>query len=111
MAGNLGDLDELAVGRAARDLHAFLEQLRLVETVELVAMAMTLVDQPRAVRALRERSRCQLTWILAETHRPAEFIDAEQITQLVNHFGRRVGITFGRIGVLESRDVARVFDR
>src|SRR5918993_2276664 len=43
VARQLRDLDELAVGRSARDAHALLRERRLVEAVELEAMAMTLV--------------------------------------------------------------------
>ena len=57
MAGQLGDLDELAVGRAAGDPQAVLGERPLVEAVELVAVAVTLVNRARAVDALGERAR------------------------------------------------------
>ena len=44
MRRQLDDLDELAVERAADDLEAVLGERLLVEAVELVAVAMALVD-------------------------------------------------------------------
>src|SRR5438128_2394603 len=58
--GELRNLDELAVGRAARHLHAVLCQRCLVETVEFEAMTMALVDQILAVDSPRDRSRREL---------------------------------------------------
>src|SRR5581483_10695258 len=54
MVGQLGDLDELAVGRAARNPKAVLDERPLVQAVELVAVAMPLVNEGRAVNALRQ---------------------------------------------------------
>ena len=45
MARQLGDLDELAVGRSAGDAQAVLGERALVEAVELVAVAMALVNR------------------------------------------------------------------
>ena len=50
VAGQLDHLDELAVERAADDLQALVGQRLLVEAVELVAMAMALVDHVGAVQ-------------------------------------------------------------
>src|SRR5256886_15639739 len=44
-----GDLDELAVRRAARDAHAVLRQRALVQAVELVAVTVPLGDRVRPV--------------------------------------------------------------
>ena len=56
VAGQFGDLDELAVRRAARDLQAAFGERSLVEAIELVAVTMPLVDQAGPVDFLRERS-------------------------------------------------------
>src|SRR5579862_4503341 len=97
MPGQLGDLDELAVRRTARDAQAVLVERFLVQAVELVAVTMTLVNQRLAVDALRERSRRELARIAPQAHRPAELVDAEQIAQLVDQLRRRVGIALRRI--------------
>ena len=110
MAGELGDLDELAVGRSARDPQAVFGERALVEAVELVAMAMALVNQVGAVDAVGERAGRELAGVAAEPHRAAELVDAEQVAQLVDHLGGRLGIALGRIGVGEAGDVARVLD-
>ena len=59
MAGQLGDLDELAVGRSARDPQAVLGERPLVQAVELVAVAMALVDQRRRRRRAAPASRAR----------------------------------------------------
>src|SRR5438067_4859237 len=106
-----GDLDELAVRRAARDAHAVLRQRALVQAVELVAVTVPLGDRVRPVDALRQRSWRELAGVAAQAHGAAEIVDAEQIAQLVDHFRGALGIDFGRIGVVQTRDVARVLDR
>ena len=45
MAGQLADLDKLAIRRSARDPQAVFGQRPLVLAVELVAVAMPLVNQ------------------------------------------------------------------
>src|SRR5262249_59541538 len=57
MRGQLDDLDELAVERAADDLEALVGQRLLVQTVELVAVAVTLVDDIAAVQRVRPGAR------------------------------------------------------
>src|SRR5678815_3138130 len=54
VARDLGDLDELAIRRPARDPHAGLNELRLVQAVELVPMPVTFLNGRRVVDALRE---------------------------------------------------------
>src|SRR5215471_16194239 len=60
MRRQLDDLDELAVERAADDLEALVGERLLVETVELVAVAMPLVDHVAAVQRVRRRSGLEL---------------------------------------------------
>src|SRR5581483_5246096 len=56
MARELRDLDELAVGRPAGDAEAVLGQRPLVQAVELVAVAMTLVNERPPVNLVRQRA-------------------------------------------------------
>src|SRR4051812_12406741 len=111
MRRQLDDLDELAVERAADDLESFVGQRLLEQAVELVAVAVPLVDDVAAVQRVRFRSRAQLALVGAEPHRPAEIVHAEQVAQLVNHVGARLGRTLGGIGVRQAADVSRVLDR
>ncbi len=111
MARQFGDLDELAVGRAAGDLHAVLRKHRLVLRVEFEAMAMPFVDQARAVCTFGHRPRRELAGVFAEPHRPAEFVDPEEIAQLEDDLRRRVRVALGRIGIGKSGNIARVLDR
>src|SRR3989442_15723627 len=78
MARQLGDLDEFAVGRAARNTEPVLDERAFVDAVELVAVAMTLVHERHAVQTLRERARRELAGVTAQSHRAAEIVDAEQ---------------------------------
>src|SRR6185503_13915851 len=84
VARQLRDLDEFSVGRSARDAPAFLGERGLVEAVELEAMPMTLVDQVGAVNLARQRSGREIARIAAEAHGAAQFVDAEQVAQLVD---------------------------
>src|SRR6185295_16112797 len=110
MSGQLGDLDELAVGRAAGNLEAAIGQRALVQAVELVAVAMTLVNQVGAVDLLGQRAGRELARVAAEPYCVAEIVDAEKIAQLVDHLGARVRVALGRVGIGEAGHVARVFD-
>src|SRR6185503_3589258 len=107
----LDDLDELAVERAPHDFEPLLGQRLLVEAVELVAMAVALVDDVAAIEGVRLRPRFQLALVRPEPHRPAEIVHAEQIAQLVDHVGLRLGRALGRVGLGQPAHVPRVLDR
>src|SRR5690349_14526890 len=66
MLRQLHDLDEFAVLGAADNLQSALGQGALVEAVELVAMAVTLVNERLAVELPRSRSFLQLARVGAE---------------------------------------------
>src|SRR4051794_10945561 len=105
------DLDELAVGREAGHAKAALLQLRHVFGVHLVAMAVALVDLLHSIRLPRDRTFLQRARILAEAHRAAERVDADQVAQLVDDFVRRLIIELGRIRADHPHHVARELDR
>src|SRR3972149_6957801 len=111
MARQLGDLDELAVWRSAGDPQPVLDERAFVRAVELVAVTMTLVDQMDAVYALGERAWRELAGVAAKAHGAAEVVDTQQVSQLVNHFGRRVRGALGRIGIGQAGDMTRKLDR
>src|SRR5258705_5567297 len=89
MRRQLCDLDELAIWRSARHPHAVLRQRRLVQAVELEAVAMTLVDQALAVDLFRERSLHQLARVTSQAHRSTQVINTHPIAKLVDHPLRR----------------------
>src|SRR4051812_3620676 len=107
----LEDLDELPVQRAADDLQPLVGQRLLVEAVELVAVAMALVDHVAAVERVRLRAGAQLAGIGPEPHGPAQVVHAEQIAQLVYQVRLGVGRALRRVRVGQPADVPRVFDR
>ena len=74
-------------------------QRLLVEAVELVAMAMALVDDFLAVEPEGERVGREPAGVAAEPHRAAHVVDAEQVAQLVDDLVRRVLGDLGRVGV------------
>src|SRR5436190_87245 len=110
MVGQLDDLDELAIERAADDLQPLVGQRLFIETVELVAMPVALLDDVGAVERVRARSGLQLARVRSQPHRPAQVVDAEQVAQLVDDVGRRVRRALGGVGVGQAADVPRVFD-
>src|SRR4051812_25250955 len=71
----LDDLDELAVEGAAHDLHAVVGQGLLVEAVELVAVAVALLDHVLAIQLARQRAWLQGARVRAQAHRAAEIVD------------------------------------
>ena len=73
--GDFRDLDELAVGRTSRDLHAVLEQRRLVQAVELVPVPVPFMDDLVAVEPEGERIRREPAGVAAEPHRAALLLD------------------------------------
>ena len=95
MARQLRDLHELAVRRPAGNPQTVLDQRPLVQAVELVAVAMALVNEVGSVHALRQRTGRDLARVGAKPHRAAKRVDSEQIAQLVDHFRRRVGAALG----------------
>src|SRR5215471_492856 len=111
MRRQLDHLDELPVERASHDLEPALGERLLVETVELVAMAVTLVDHVAAVERVRLRSGLQLARVGPQPHGAAEIVHAEQIAQLVNDVGLRFGRAFGGVGVRQTTHVPRELDR
>src|SRR4051794_10523957 len=97
MRRQLDHLDELPIERASDDLESFLGDRLFVETVELETVTMALFDDVGAVQLVRLRAGLQLARIRPQAHRPSQVVDAQQIAQLVDDVGLRVGRAFGRI--------------
>src|ERR1043165_7293066 len=111
MALELDHLDELAVGRRAGDAEAALLELRDVLGVDLVAVAVALLDEIGAVRGAGDRAFLQRARILAEAHRAAQGVDADEVAQLVDDLVRRLVVELRRVGADHAADVARELDR
>src|SRR5260370_29347522 len=79
--------------------------------VEFIAVAMALADFELAVSLMRKRSGLQLAWPRAEPHGAAHFVHAQQFAQFINHAVGRLRIEFGTVRLLQSRYIARVFNR
>src|SRR3954451_7199108 len=90
VAFQLDDLDELAVGREAGHAEAAFLELRHVLGIDLVAMAVALVDLLDSICLPRDRTFLQRARILAEAHRAAEGVDADEVAQLVDDLVRRL---------------------
>src|SRR5262249_53982123 len=108
--GKLADLDVRAVGSLTGNPQARGPQPLFVLAVELVAMAMALVDFARSVRSIRETVLHQLTGPASQPHSAAEIVDAFQFAQLENHAMRGARVELGGIGRLQAAHVARKLD-
>src|SRR5262245_64390548 len=71
-------LDELAVERTTDDFESLIGQRFFVQAVELVTVAMSLVDHCLAVQLAGLRSGLELAGIGPEPHGAAEVVDAEE---------------------------------
>src|SRR5579864_4210589 len=110
MVRDFADLHVNSVRRLAGDAQAPRLQLVLVFAVELVAMAMALVNFAGAVGPVSETVFRQPAGPTAQTHGAAQFIHAFQLAQLEDHAMRRTGIEFGGIGVHQAAHIARILN-
>ena len=85
----------------------FVRQWGLVQGIEFVAMAVSLMDARCSVDAFGDGAWCQLARVPPEPHRAAQFIDAEQVSQFVDQLVRRVLVYFRGISAFEVAHVAR----
>ena len=109
VVGNFHDLDVRAIGRAARDAEPGVGERRSVFAIEFVAMAMAFGNLSRAVRFCSERAGLELAGPRAKPHRAAHLVHPEQLAKFVDHAIGCGGIELRGIGVIELRNLARVF--
>src|SRR5262245_43567208 len=93
--GQFDDLDKLAVERASHDLQSLVGQRFFKEAVELVPVAMPLVNDWLTIKLMRARSRLEFAGVRPQPHRASEVVNAEKIAQFVDHVLRRVGCALG----------------
>src|SRR5438067_9704905 len=108
--GDLDDLDELLLRPDTRDPQPVLLELREVVVVDLVALAVALLDNPLAVEARGEAPLAQHDRIEAEPHRAALVGDAPLLGQEVDHLVRRLRVELGGVRAGEAADVAGELD-
>ena len=107
VVGQLDDLDQPPLLERARDDEARVDELLAVLVVDLVAVAVALVDDGLVVGVARPRPLRDLDRLRAEPHRAAEILDLLLLREQVDHRVRRLGIHLGRVGALEPDDVPR----
>src|SRR5689334_15535726 len=75
MVLQFNNLHEFAVRRSAAENESLLLEQLAIGVVELVPMAMALVDQERAVKMRRQRAHAQLAWLRTKPHGAALLCD------------------------------------
>ena len=94
----LDDLDELAVRRFSGHEESMLREGLLIGPVELVAMPMPFVNDVAVVNLPSTGLLGKLTRILAQSHRAAQVIDGQKVTEFVDNLVLGVWITLRRVG-------------
>ena len=104
---DLDHLDEALVRRRARDHQAGGLEPAAQEVVDLVAVAVALVDHGLAVDLARGGALVQLDRVGAQAHRAAHVRDLLLLGQEVDDRVRRLGVELGRVRAVHADDVAR----
>src|SRR5918997_5930875 len=105
----LGYLDEPSVGGGAGEDHPRVGEGVPVAVVDLVAVAVALVDVVLVIHAGRERPRLDLAGVAAEAHGPAH-LHADLVGHYVYDRVRALGVEFGRVGPVQADHVAGELD-
>src|SRR4051794_4244270 len=107
VVGMLDHLDEAVVRRGAAAHEAGVLEPAAQVVVHLVAVTVALVDHLLAVDLLRARAVVELHRVRAEAHGAAHVAHLLLLRQEVDHGVRRLGVELGRVGAVETCDVAR----
>src|SRR5579875_3576514 len=110
MVANFDDFDVGPVRGFTRDLQPVGYQRGFVFAVELIPVAVTFGNFKLSIGPMGTRARLQPRRPGTQPHGAAQFVDASQFAQLVDHAVRRGRIEFGTVGPLEPAYVARVFN-
>src|SRR5207253_10636070 len=78
--------------------------------IEFVPMTMPLGNDVRFVNTIGQRTRLEVGWVRAQSHRSADRVDAEEIAQFINDGVWRVRIELRAVGVFQSANILRVLD-
>ena len=106
----LDDLDQLLVGRGAREHEPRRRELLLVLVGELVAVPMALGDVDHAVRVGRHAARQERAREGAEAHRRPLVPEVPLLGEQVDDRMGRVAVELGGVGAREPGHVARELD-
>src|ERR1035441_8289784 len=110
MVGELADFDVRIVRRLARDLQARRLQALFVFAIELVAVAMALVDFARAVGVVSDAALGQAASPASQPHGAAQLVDPLEFAEFEDDAVRRARVELGGIGGFEAAHIAREFD-
>ena len=111
LLGYLDNLDEVGSGVDAHTLHASGLVFFLVFIVELIAMAMALMNGLHFSIGLRNTTvGSELALIGAQSHGATHLRDAFLFLHDVDNVVRRVGIHFSAVGILVAQDIAGKLD-
>src|SRR6266851_10095316 len=110
MVRNFHDLHIGSVRGAAGKAHARAGEYGLILAVEFIAVAMALADLGCSVSVGSVAVRFQLASPGSQSHGAAQFVNAAQFTQFVNHTMRGCRIKLAGICLLQSADVACVLN-
>src|SRR4051794_9251127 len=104
----LDDLDQPPLLEGPADDEPGVDESRPEVVVDLVAVAVPLVDDRFRVRLLRAGARGELDRLRAEPHRPAQVLDLFLLWKQIDDGIRRLGIHLRRVGTVEADHMARV---
>jgi len=104
------EFDQLPIRRHATENEPSLLELSAVGVVELVAMAMTLVDDEGAVKLGGPGADHKLAGLGTEAHRGAFLLDLFLLVQQGDDGIRSGEVEFSGVGFFEMENVAREFD-
>src|SRR5262245_22263084 len=110
MAGKLTDLHKLAVVGLAGDAKPLRGELLFESAVELVAVAVPFADHFATVSGARERAMRKHAIVSSQTHGSAEFVDSQQVAELIDNGVLRSGLKLSGIGAFQAADIARKLD-
>src|SRR5450759_3070463 len=110
MVGEFADLDVGIVGRLAGDLEARRLQALFVFAIELVAVAMALVDFARAVGVVCHAPIAQAASPASQPHGAAQLVDTLEFAEFEDDAVRRARVELGGIGGFHPAHIAGEFD-
>ena len=106
VVGQLDDLDQAVVGRGAAEHEPGVLQALAQVVVDLVAVAMALVDHGLVVDRAGAGAVVELHRVGAQAHRAAHVPHFLLLRQQVDHRVGRLGVELGGVGAVHARHVA-----
>ena len=110
VVGELDDLDQPLVRRGPAGHEALVLEPAPKQVVDLVTMAVALVDHRLAEDLPRPRAVVELHRVRAEPHRPPHVGDLLLLGQQVDHREGGLRVELGRVGTVHPRHVAGELD-